>query len=211
MKSCKSLFSNAMLLTTSRPLYNPVGVGYISESGYGPGPGPGTNSTELNAISSTYYNTLQKIHDFYGLQMANKTYYNIPNNYDEYVQLYVLLQQILSTTKNDGLLLLLKIAEDTLVGAINSYTLYGENLILNVDKTGLQQKINDILSNKNEKFVEVATATGQLTVTKTFKLAAVFNYYIIIYGMPAYGVGFDPTKINFLVTILQGLGVDPFK
>jgi hypothetical protein len=71
--------------------------------------------------------------------------------------------------------------------------------------------VNDILSNKNEKFVEVATATGQLTIVKTFKLAAVFNYYIIIYGMPAYGVGFDPTKINFLVTILEGLGVDPFK
>ena len=207
MKSCKSMFSNAILLTSSRPLYNPVGVGYISESGYGPGPG----STELINISANYFNTLQKIHDFYGLQMQNRTYYNIPTDYDEYVQLYVILQQIQTKTQNSSLLLLLKIAEDALVGAINSYTLYGENLVLNVDKSALQQKVNDILSNKNEKFVEVATATGQLTIVKTFKLAAVFNYYIIIYGMPAYGVGFDPTKINFLVTILQGLGVDPFK
>jgi len=207
MKSCKSMFSNAILLTSSRPLYNPVGVGYISESGYGPGPG----STELINISANYFNTLQKIHDFYGLQMQNRTYYNIPTDYDEYVQLYVILQQIQTQTQNSSLLLLLRIAEDALVGAINSYTLYGENLVLNVDKSALQQKVNDILSNKNEKFVEVATATGQLTVTKTFKLAAVFNYYIIIYGMPAYGVGFDPTKINFLVTILEGLGVDPFK
>jgi hypothetical protein len=201
------MFSNAILLTSSRPLYNPVGVGYISESGYGPGPG----STELINISANYFNTLQKIHDFYGLQMQNRTYYNIPTDYDEYVQLYVILQQIQTQTQNSSLLLLLRIAEDALVGAINSYTLYGENLVLNVDKSALQQKVNDILSNKNEKFVEVATATGQLTVTKTFKLAAVFNYYIIIYGMPAYGVGFDPTKINFLVTILEGLGVDPFK
>jgi hypothetical protein len=201
------MFSNAILLTSSRPLYNPVGVGYISESGYGPGPG----STELINISANYFNTLQKIHDFYGLQMQNRTYYNIPTDYDEYVQLYVILQQIQTKTQNSSLLLLLKIAEDALVGAINSYTLYGENLVLNVDKSALQQKVNDILSNKNEKFVEVATATGQLTIVKTFKLAAVFNYYIIIYGMPAYGVGFDPTKINFLVTILQGLGVDPFK
>lgn len=207
MKSCKSMFSNAILLTSSRPLYNPVGVGYISESGYGPGPG----STELINISANYFNTLQKIHDFYGLQMQNRTYYNIPTDYDEYVQLYVILQQIQTKTQNSSLLLLLKIAEDALVGAINSYTLYGENLVLNVDKSALQQKVNDILSNKNEKFVEVATATGQLTIVKTFKLAAVFNYYIIIYGMPAYGVGFDPTKINFLVTILEGLGVDPFK
>jgi hypothetical protein len=201
------MFSNAILLTSSRPLYNPVGVGYISESGYGPGPG----STELINISANYFNTLQKIHDFYGLQMQNRTYYNIPTDYDEYVQLYVILQQIQTKTQNSSLLLLLKIAEDALVGAINSYTLYGENLVLNVDKSALQQKVNDILSNKNEKFVEVATATGQLTIVKTFKLAAVFNYYIIIYGMPAYGVGFDPTKINFLVTILEGLGVDPFK
>ena len=57
----------------------------------------------------------------------------------------------------------------------------------------------------------VATATGQLAITKTFKLANVFNCYLIIYGMPAPGVGFDPVKINFLVKILKQNGIDPYK
>jgi len=201
------MFSNALVSTTNRSIYNPVGMGYLNgkDESYGPG------SNDFSVITTSYYNTLQKIHDFYGLQMANRTYFNIPNDYDQYVQLYVILQQIQIKTKNSSLLLLLKIAEDTLVGAINSYTLYGENLVLNVDKSGLQQKINDILSNKNEKFVEVAAATGQLAISKTFKLAPVFNYYIIIYGMPAFGVGFDPAKINFLVNMLQQHGINPFK
>jgi hypothetical protein len=67
------------------------------------------------------------------------------------------------------------------------------------------------LTGKNEKVVEMAQASGQLNITKSFKLAPVFNYYIIIYGMPAYGVGFDPVKINFLVDILKSKGINPYK
>jgi len=192
----KSMFSNSLVPSKSRQLYNPV----VLNSG----------SNGLT-FSMSFLPTLKKIHEFYGLNMVNRTYYNIPNDYDEYVQLYVILQQIQSKTKNQNLLILLKLAEDTLVGAINSYTIYGENLVLNVDKINLQQKINDILSNKNERFVEIASATGQLSINKTFQLAPVFNYYIIIYGLPAYGVGFDPMKINYLVDVLQSYGINPFK
>jgi hypothetical protein len=98
-----------------------------------------------------------------------------------------------------------------LVGAINSYALYGSNVSLTLDKVGLNKTINDILTGKNEKFIEMAQATGQLTITKSFKLAPVFNYYIIIYGMPAFGVGFDPIKINFLVDVLKSKGINPYK
>jgi hypothetical protein len=59
--------------------------------------------------------------------------------------------------------------------------------------------------------VEVVTSTGQLSVNKTFKLAPVFNLYILIYGMPEFGVGFDQIKISYLIDILKQNGIDPYK
>jgi hypothetical protein len=200
--ACKSMFSNASLTTTSRLLYNPVSLGG----------GVGTSvSSDLSIITSSYLSTLNKIHQFYGLNMANKTYYNIPNDFNQYIQLYVILQQIQKKVQNSALTVLLKLAEDTLVGAINSYTLYGDNLVLQLSVSNLQQQLQTVLSNKNQAFVEVATSTGQLSINKTFKLAPVFNLYILIYGMPEFGVGFDTTKISYLVTILQQHGIDPYK
>jgi len=98
-----------------------------------------------------------------------------------------------------------------LQGAINAYALYGTNIALTIDKVGLKKTIEDILSGKNEKFIEMAQATGQLVITKTFKLAPLFNYYIIVYGMPAFGVGFDPIKIKFLTDVLVKNGINPYK
>jgi hypothetical protein len=203
--ACKSMFSNASLTTASRSLYNPVSLGGGNSSSRTP------VSSDLSIITSSYLSTLNKIHQFYGLNMANKTYYNIPNDFNQYIQLYVILQQIQKKVQNSALTVLLKLAEDTLVGAINSYTVYGDNLVLQLSVSNLQQQLQAVLSNKNQAFVEVATSTGQLSVNKTFKLAPVFNLYILIYGMPEFGVGFDATKISYLVTILQQHGIDPYK
>ena len=52
---------------------------------------------------------------------------------------------------------------------------------------------------------------GEFVITKTFKLAAVYSYYIILYGLPAFGVGFDTTKLTLLVDILRRQGIDPFR
>jgi hypothetical protein len=142
--------------------------------------------------------------------MANRQYEKIPNSYTNYLAFYMTLQNIIKQTQNPQLRLLFKLAQDTLVGAINSYTIYGDNLILQLDKTNLQNKVNDILSNKNETMLEVATATGQLSLNKTFKLAAVFNTYILIYGCPEFGVGFDPSKISFLADLLTKMGINPY-
>ena len=105
---------------------------------------------------------------------------------------------------------MVKFAQDTLIGAINSYTLYGNNIVLQLDKTNLEQRVQDILSNKNQRVVEIANASGQLTITKTFKLAPIFNYYILIFGMPAFGVGFDPNKVGFLLDILNQNNISPY-
>jgi hypothetical protein len=197
----KSMFSNTTLITTSRSLYNPVSLGG----------GGGSVSSDLSIISGSYLNTLNTIQQFYGVNMANKLYYNIPNDFNEYIQLYVILQQIQAKVQNPALTVLLRLAEDTLLGAINAFTIYGDNLVLQLNISTLQNQLQTVLSNKNQSFVEVANSTGQLSVNKTFKLAPVFNLYILIYGMPAYGVGFDPTKISYLVTILQQNGINPYK
>ena len=197
MSVSKSLFNNTMIPSGSRSLYNPI---YQANG-----------NSDMILFNASFMKTLQTIENFYVHYMATKQYEKIPNDYQRYVGLYVTMQKIILKTSSPQLKLLFQLAQDALIGAINSYTIYGDNLLLKLDKTNLQNKINDILSNKNEKLVELANTTGQLTLKKTFKLAAVFNNYILIYGCPAYGVGFDPIKIDFLANILRKMGINPFK
>jgi hypothetical protein len=199
MSASKSLFNSAMIPSSNRSLYNPIYQASSSSSG------------DLTIMNASFMKTLQLIEQFYASNMASKQYEKIPNDYQVYLGLYVTLQKVISRTSSAPLRLLFQLAQDSLVGAINSYTIYGDNLLLKLDKTNLQNKINDILSNKNEKLVELANTTGQLSVKKSFKLAAVFNNYILIYGCPAFGVGFDPAKIDFLANILRKMGVNPYK
>jgi hypothetical protein len=166
---------------------------------------------DISFLTSDDITYLQMIDISYGSPMANKNYEIIPNDYEKYIEIYTVVQNLQTKTTNDVLLLFLKIVEDVLVGSINSYEIYGTNLMLTLDKTNLQKKIDDILSNKNNINVSVASSTGQMNIVKSFKLATVFNYYIIIYGMPSYGSGFDKSKIAFLIEILKKNGIDPFK
>jgi hypothetical protein len=200
MSVSKSLFSGAMIPSSSRSLYNPI---YQS--------GGGGSGGDMILLNASFLQTLKTIEEFYGNHMAMKQYEKIPNDYQRYLGLYVTLQKVIGRTVSAPLRLLFQLAQEALVGAINSYTIYGDNLLLKLDKTNLQNKINDILSNKNEKLVELANTTGQLSVKKSFKLAAVFNNYILIYGCPAYGVGFDPAKIDFLAGVLRKMGVNPYR
>jgi len=200
MSVSKSLFSGEMVPSSSRSLYNPI---YQS--------GGGSSGTDMILLNASFLQTLRTIEEFYGNHMAMKQYEKIPNDYQRYLGLYVTLQRVIGRTASAPLRLLFQLAQEALVGAINSYTIYGDNLLLKLDKTNLQNKINDILSNKNEKLVELANTSGQLSVKKSFKLAAVFNNYILIYGCPAYGVGFDPAKIDFLAGVLRKMGVNPYR
>jgi hypothetical protein len=194
----KSMFNN-MLVTKKRNL-----LGYNEDNII-------TTNNELSLITPDNLKSLQQIYTLYSSNMANKHYENIPNDYNLYVELYVMLGKLKAKFTNNVITTLVAFVEHALVGAINSYALYGYNVSLNLDKVGLKKTIDDILTGKNEKVVELVQASGQLNITKSFKLAPVFNYYIIIYGMPAYGVGFDPVKINFLVDILKSKGINPYK
>jgi hypothetical protein len=81
---------------------------------------------------------------------------------------------------------------------------------LTVKNTILEKRIEDILSGKNE-IAAMDDTCGEFVITKTFKLAAVYSYYITLYGLPAFGVGFDTTKLSLLVDILRRHGIEPFR
>jgi hypothetical protein len=196
MSVSKSMFSNS-LVPLNRSLYNPI---YQQSKG-----------TDLVAMNTEFIKTLQTIQEFYVKNMALKQYEKIPGDYQKYIALYVTLQQVIMKTPSPQLRLLFTIAQEALVGAINSYSIYGDNVLLKLDKTNLQNKINDILTKKNEKLLEIPTTNGQLSVKKTFKLAPVFNNYILVYGLPPYGVGFDQVKIDFLANVLRKKGINPYK
>ena len=166
MSASKSLFTNAIISSNHRSLYNPISQ---SNGDY----------NDMILLNSSFVQTLQTIQEFYGKHLANKNYESIPNNYAQYIGLYTILYKIISKTNNPQLRLLFKIAQETLVGAINAYTIYGDNMILRLDKTNLQNKINEILSNKNERLLELPNANGKLNIKKSFRLAPVFNNYIL--------------------------------
>ena len=196
----KSLFNNSTHSGLSRSLLNPISLGQTTS----------VSSGEVDLISTAYYDILKIIESMYGANMASKNYEDIPNNYDQYIQLYESLQTLQAQTTNNDLSLLLKIAEETLVGAVNSYTIYGENVLLRVDKTTLETRVSELLNKVNVESVNDAESDSNLGVVRSFRLAPVYNYYIMIYGMPASGVGFDPVKLSFLVDILTEKGIDPY-
>ena len=120
------------------------------------------------------------------------------------------VQNMRTKTTDQSALLLLQIAEDTLRGTFNSLSLYGDNLLLQIDKVELQKQVTDILSDKNLTTTQSTLSSNNMTLTQNFQLAPVFNYYIRIYGAPLQGQGFDPVKVAFLIYTLQENGIDPY-
>ena len=192
MSKSKSLMTGSQ--TTSKSLINPVS----------------TSSQQDLQFSTDITMALNKIDIDYVAKMASRKYLNIPNSVQSFLALNDTILSAIAKQKNTNLKLLFKIARDGMDGALHSRTLFSDNADLDVQVLMLNKKNDDILSGKNE--VKAMTgATGQFTITKTFKLAPIYSYYIYLYGMPAYGVGFDATKLSLLATIMQKYGVNPYK
>jgi hypothetical protein len=200
----KSLFTNNTVFSNTRSLINPISFAIAVQT-----IGTGT-SQELDFLTQYYMDIIRLIQTDYSSKIANQTYEAIPTDYSQYTNLVKEVQDMRSKTTNASVLLLLQIAEDTLRGAFNSLSLYGDNLLLQLDKADLQKQIADILSDKNVTSVQSSMSTNNMTLTQSFQLAPVFNYYIRIYGAPLQGQGFDPVKIAFLIYTLQENGVDPY-
>lgn len=187
----KSMFLNQSSETKS--LFNPViGAG------------------DLALLDKLNYNYLTTVEQQYGANLFNGTYEKIPNNYKLYMNLYVSVSNILDSATDYRMIMLMTLVRELLAGAFKSLNIYGSSVLLQADKINLQQQIQDILSNKNVKNIDTVGATGQLSVTKSFKLASVFNYYIIVYGLPTPGIGFDPIKVSYLAELLKNNNIDPF-
>jgi hypothetical protein len=197
----KSMLTNISYVKTARYMNNPVGEPiniYQSQV---------TTIVDFNDIQ---LNIMSQIDASYGVPLAQKLYNNIPADYKIYVYYYTLVKELQIKTTNKTILMLLRIIEHLLVGAINAFGIHSLNLMLQTDKIALQTKINDILSSKNVIDVEVTSNSGTINMTKTFTLAKVFNAYILVYGLPAAGVGFDPIRVKFLAGILTDAGIDPY-
>lgn len=202
----KSLFSNETFLSNTRSLINPISLSFataIQRVSTG-------TSEELTFLTETYLNILTTIQTLYSSKIATRQYELIPTDYTQYTNIVRDVREMRTKTTNTSILLLLRIAEDTVNGAFNSLAVYGDNLLLQIDKADLQKKIDEIITNKNVETTQNTISTSSITVTQTFQLAAVFNYYVRIYGAPQSGEGFDPVKIAFLIYILQENGIDPY-
>lgn len=159
---------------------------------------------DMDLISS-----LNEINMQYVKNLADKNYTAIPEDFANYLRLYDTVFTFQRTRTNDNLLLLFDITLNGLKGSVESYSLFTQNISLALNNSVLEKRIEDILSGKNEANA-MSTATGTLTMTKTFVLAPLFSYYIVIFGMPAEGVGFDPKKLSTVLDILNENGIDPY-
>lgn len=153
--------------------------------------------------------TLKTIELDYVKNMAERKYLQISQDMDKYLTLDYQVGLNLATAKNSNVKLLLEIARDGLTGALHSRTLNTDVTELTIKNTILEQRIEDILSGKNEVSAMDDTC-GEFVITKTFKLAPLYSYYIMLYGLPAFGVGFDPAKLTLVADILRRYCIEPF-
>ena len=188
----KSLMTGAQ--NTSKSMINPVSTSSQQELQFG---------ADLTLA-------LNKIENEYVSKMAAKKYLEIPELFTQYLSLNDTMMTSISKQRNTNLRLLFQIAKDGLLGSLNSKTLNELNVDLNFQTLMLNKKVDDILSGKNE-VVALGDVQGEFTVVKTFKLAPIYSYYIYLYGMPAYGVGFDAAKLSLLVSIMNKYGINPYK
>jgi hypothetical protein len=191
MSKSKSLMTGAQ--NTSKSMINPVSTSSQQELQFG-----ADITNALNIIETNYVE-----------KMSSRKYLEIPESVPAFLVLNDTMLNAISKQKNTNLRLLFQIARDGMDGALNSKTLYSNNAELDIRVLMLNKKNDDILSGKNEVSA-LGDTSGQIAISKTFKLAPLYSYYIYLYGMPVYGVGFDATKLSLLSTILNKYGINPY-
>jgi hypothetical protein len=187
----KSLMTGAQ--NTNKSLINPVS----------------TSSQQELSFGTDFVKVLTTIQNDYVKKMATRKYLEIPQSMSRYLSNNDSMLEAINKQRNSNLKLLFQIARDGLEGSLFSRTLFSDNAELQIQVLSLNKKNEDILSGKNE-VKAVGSTSGQISITKTFKLAPLYSYYIYLYGMPAFGVGFDSVKLSLLSTILTKYGIKPF-
>ena len=155
------------------------------------------------------YKMLHQIHTIYTLALAMREYDKLSPDYDQYLTLLNDLNTI--DTTDPTMKLLIGIVEKTLIGCMNITTVYENSIYNELQIHILTNRINDILSNKNtiDIIADPTNISGQLTIQKTFKLSKIYSYYIHLFGMPEFGVGFDLHKLKILQKSMGMFNLDP--
>jgi hypothetical protein len=188
----KSLFNRNTNM--ERSMINPVGVSTSPQMYFTP--------ETIRAIKA--------VQEFYTFNLANKSYSLIPTDYEKYLNLYNTVTASYVKTMDLNLKMLFKITQEGLMGAINAYGLNFTVTELTLQNTILQKTIDDLIAGVNVKSA-IGKNTGNLSVKKSFTLAPLFSYYIMLYGMPEAGVGFDQGKLAVLLSILEKNNINPYK
>ena len=152
-----------------------------------------------NRLSYAQAHALTVVHDSYSLLLAQKKYESISTNYTDYLTLLKTIKTI--DLRDTNLNILLMIAEDAILGAVNSVAVNVNYSYTQLKMITLNKYIDDILSDKNVKKVLSDGISGNISASKVFKLSPIFSYYIILYGMPIKGAGFDPVKLAFIESL----------
>ena len=199
----KSMLSSNMMGFETKSMINPVSG--ISSGGGGGGGG--------SNISVTYaeLQSLYSIQTLYTINLANKTYTNIPVDFSQYLKLRTIANNaVLKYRDNPALSILFQITVDGITGAINSYGLNTLNTETQVQNLYLQNVLQEIINGVNVTKAFDDTS-GTFSMVQNFQLAPLFRYYISMYGLPAPGVGFDPVKLSLILTAMENSGIDPYK
>lgn len=147
---------------------------------------------------------LKKLESLYTNPLANREYHNINTDLIEYSELYEKIQEMSLQTANGNMKLLFKISLQGLTGAINALHLNSENVRSNINQLQTQNR----LVKTDEKMV-YDTTESVLTTSKTYTLAPLYSYYILLFGIPT--EGFDPIKIQNILNILKQYNINPYE
>jgi hypothetical protein len=160
-------------------------------------------------LTEDVLNALNIIETNYTSHLANESYSDISNSYLTYSNLFSIISNLQLQTKDPTLAILLQITTDGLTGSMNALGLSTNVIEANVKNILLQNQINAFESTFNQKNV-ISNTSGEYQITKTFSLAPIYSYYILLYGIPLANQGFDPNRIATLEPILINLGITPY-
>jgi hypothetical protein len=195
----KSMLNSKMVGFETKSMLNPVRLGG--------GEGGGSNIS----ITSFELQSLLSIQQLYTVNLAEKTYLNIPVDLPQYLKLRTVAYNAIKKYKEvPALSVLFKITVDGITGAINAFGLNTSNTETQVQNLYLQGVLQEMISGINVKKAFDETS-GTLEMKQTFKLAPLFQYYISLYGVPEPGVGFNPVKLSLVLTAMENSGIDPYK
>jgi len=197
----KSMLNSKMVGFETKSMINPIRLG---------GSGDGSESGGGSSITTFELQSLLMIQQLYTVNLADKTYYNIPVDLPQYLKLRSVAYNAIEKYKdNAALSVLFKITVDGITGAINAYGLNTSNTETQVQNLYLQSVLQEILNGVNVRKAFDETS-GTLEMKQTFQLAPLFRYYISLYGVPEPGVGFDPVKLSLVLTAMENSGIDPY-